>query len=65
MGPANKAVNFFVDSATINFDFKEYSNPADFFFDVSACQMQNKNVRRINVSHLQIYMHTIVCDNTN
>jgi ABC-type multidrug transport system ATPase subunit len=44
MGDASSAVSFFLESPSLSFDSKEYSNPADLLFNISGCHICNKNV---------------------
>ena len=44
MGPAEKAARFFIESPSLNFDFAEYTNPADFLTDISSCLFKNRDV---------------------
>jgi ABC-type multidrug transport system ATPase subunit len=44
MGKADEAASFFIESPTLQFDFKEYANPADFLHDISGCLIYNKKV---------------------
>ena len=45
MGPAEKAARFFIESPSLNFDFAEYTNPADFLTDISSCLFKNRDVK--------------------
>ncbi len=44
MGRADEAAAFFINAPQLQFDIKEYANPADFLFDISGCLMYNKMV---------------------
>jgi hypothetical protein len=44
MGKADEATAFFINDPKLQFDIKEYANPADFLFDISACMIYNKMV---------------------
>jgi ABC-type multidrug transport system ATPase subunit len=44
MGKAEDATAFFINDPKLQFDIKEYANPADFLFDISACLIYNKMV---------------------
>ncbi len=44
IGKADEAVSFFIESPTLQFDFQEYANPADFLHDISGCLIYNKKV---------------------
>ena len=44
MGKADEATAFFINAPQLQFDIKEYANPADFLFDVSSCIIYNKLV---------------------
>jgi hypothetical protein len=44
MGPADKALNFFVHSPSLGLSLNDYSSPADFLSDVSGCRMRNDQV---------------------
>jgi hypothetical protein len=44
MGKAEEATAFFINDPKLQFDIKEYANPADFLFDISACLIYNKMV---------------------
>lgn len=48
-GKADEAASFFIESPTLQFDFKEYANPADFLYDISGCLIYNKKVNFLNI----------------
>lgn len=48
LGRAADAASFFIESPTLQFDFKEYANPADFLHDISGCLINNKKVQFLN-----------------
>jgi ABC-type multidrug transport system ATPase subunit len=43
-GKADEAAAFFIESPTLQFDFQEYANAADFLHDISGCLINNKKV---------------------
>jgi ABC-type multidrug transport system ATPase subunit len=50
MGKAEEATAFFINDPKLQFDIKEYANPADFLFDISACLIYNKMVSLFSLS---------------
>ena len=44
LGKASEALSFFIESPNLQFKYIEYTNPADFVTDVSACLVQNAQV---------------------
>ena len=44
MGPADKAVKFFVHSPSLSFSMQNYKSAADFLSDVSGCLIRNDQV---------------------
>ena len=44
MGPADKALPFFLSSPSLTFSMNDYNNAADFLSDVSGCLLRNDKV---------------------
>ena len=44
MGPTAGASKYFSDSPRMQFNSKQYFNPAEFILDISACQLKNMDV---------------------